>query len=84
MMAAAPEEAVNARRDVPLGICISVLGCTVLYVLMALVITGALNGCAVRVMCKCVLWCVRLYFLTRAQFSLCNAHYGLTSCVSSA
>ncbi|WIA13510.1 hypothetical protein OEZ85_007083 [Tetradesmus obliquus] len=40
MMAAAPEEAVNARRDVPLGIGISVVGCTILYLLMALVITG--------------------------------------------
>lgn len=40
MMAAAPEEAINAKRDVPLGIGISVAGCTVLYVLMALVITG--------------------------------------------
>lgn len=40
MMCAAPEEAINPRRDVPLAIGISVGGCTVLYVLMALVITG--------------------------------------------
>lgn len=40
MMAAAPEEAINPRRDVPLAMGISVGGCTLLYLLMALVITG--------------------------------------------
>lgn len=39
-MATAPEEALNPTRDVPLGIGISVAGCTVLYVLMALVYSG--------------------------------------------
>lgn len=40
MMATAPEESVNPTRDVPLAIGISVGGCTILYLLMALVISG--------------------------------------------
>jgi amino acid transporter len=40
MMATAPEESVNPTRDVPLAIGISVAGCTILYLLMALVISG--------------------------------------------
>ena len=42
MMATAPEESKNPSRDVPLGIGISVAGCTILYILMSMVITG---GC---------------------------------------
>jgi APA family basic amino acid/polyamine antiporter len=42
MMATAPEEARNPHRDVPLGIGISVVGCTILYILMSMVITGEL------------------------------------------
>jgi hypothetical protein len=48
MMATAPEESLNPTRDVPLAIGISVAGCTILYLLMALVITGE----AVMCMCK--------------------------------
>lgn len=40
MMATAPEESLNPTRDVPLAIGISVAGCTILYLLMALVISG--------------------------------------------
>lgn len=40
MMATAPEEAVHPTRDVPLGIGLSVVFCTILYLLMALVISG--------------------------------------------
>jgi hypothetical protein len=40
MMATAPEESINPTRDVPLAIGISVGGCTILYLLMALVISG--------------------------------------------
>jgi amino acid transporter len=40
MMAAAPEESVNPKKHVPLAMGVSVAGCTVLYVLMALVICG--------------------------------------------
>eukprot|EP00878_Enallax_costatus_P009963 GHUV01010401.1.p1 GENE.GHUV01010401.1~~GHUV01010401.1.p1 ORF type:complete len:422 (+),score=60.12 GHUV01010401.1:2000-3265(+) len=49
MMAAAPEESINAKRDVPLGIGISVIGCTVLYVLMALVITGMVPSSQINI-----------------------------------
>lgn len=42
MMATAPEESINPTRDVPLAIGISVGGCTILYLLMALVISGML------------------------------------------
>lgn len=44
MMATAPEESVNPTRDVPLAIGISVAGCTILYLLMALVISGGRAG----------------------------------------
>lgn len=44
MMATAPEESVNPTRDVPLAIGISVTGCTILYLLMALVISGMHQG----------------------------------------
>ena len=44
MMATAPEESLNPTRDVPLAIGISVAGCTILYLLMALVISGVWGG----------------------------------------
>ena len=40
MMASGAEESLNPKRDVPLAFGISVGGCIVLYVLMAMVITG--------------------------------------------
>jgi hypothetical protein len=45
MMATAPEESLNPTHDVPLAIGISVAGCTILYLLMALVITGTAVMC---------------------------------------
>lgn len=40
MMATGTEDSVNGKRDIPLAIGISVGGCTILYLLMALAVTG--------------------------------------------
>ncbi|KAI8473742.1 MAG: amino acid permease-domain-containing protein [Monoraphidium minutum] len=40
MMATGTEDSVNGKRDIPLAIAISVGGCTILYLLMALAVTG--------------------------------------------
>jgi amino acid transporter len=40
MMATGTEDSVNGARDIPIAIAISVGGCTVLYLLMALAVTG--------------------------------------------
>lgn len=40
MMATGTEDSVNGKKDIPLAIGISVAGCTILYLLMALAVTG--------------------------------------------
>ncbi|MBS1815772.1 MAG: amino acid permease [Acidobacteria bacterium] len=39
----AAQEAKNPRRDMPIGILGSLVGCTILYILVALVLTGLVN-----------------------------------------